>query len=196
MSLAKLIERCKEEHAGLMFCETVRVEKSKKYYRNGNEDNERYSVPVLYREFQRYRLGWQRRLLSAVNFSSKDFKAMLADIGCELPPESDIIFGIDGEKGKLYIDNGRADVPWRLVCYERTKKGGKPDKVKYYCNVAGQPDLLEVRLDSPRSGNVVAYHKRMASGWVAVAADSVTYYYREGELWASLCDIWKFLSAK
>jgi hypothetical protein len=106
---------------------------------------------------------------------------------------ADIIFGLDGTKGKLYIDIGLSDSPWRLVCYERVRRGGPPFRVKYYCNIAGHIDLLAVRLDNPVCGNIIGYHKRLRGRWVAVSADSVTHYYRDRELWPALRDIWNLM---
>ena len=100
--MARLVEQCKCEHANLLFCESIRVEWSKKVYKDGRIEKERYTVPILYSEFRAYRQSWQRKLLSAVNFNMDDLGTMLAEIANPRYLDgADIIFGLDGQKGKL-----------------------------------------------------------------------------------------------
>ena len=116
-TLYLLVKAAKENIAGTEAC---RVETSTKTLQCGTKNNGRYTIPVLLSEFQRYSTEHQSRIIRHLGFASGQYRDFIEEHKNKIIPNTDIIFGVDGSKGKLYLDFG---APRReLVCIESTGK--------------------------------------------------------------------------
>ena len=158
------------------FTESVRIETSTKGERQG-----RYIIPILLSEFKRYPHEARENILGYLGFSVKQYEEFINDqlVG----PNTDLIVGVDGKKGKLYLDYGYDNI--KLKCLEST------GKVKYYIKQEDPSKDLDV-LRVEANGKVAGYHYRMetpkktADGdyiyWVAKSKDGTKTYYTRPEL--------------
>lgn len=153
--LYQLVRQAKAECRG--FVEALRVETSTK-----NGKGCRYIVPVLLSEFRRYG-AHQGVILDYLGFTRKQYDAFVDDK--RIGPLTDLIMGVDGDKGKLYLDYGDENIA--LKCLE---SGGK---IKYYTKregpVPGGADVLEVKT----GGKIAGYHYRLDTPQTNEHGDSV-----------------------
>lgn len=131
--------------------EAIRVETSIKDGRD-----KRYVIPILFSEFQRYSRTDQDRLLFTVHISRADYTPFLAKHRNKIGTGTDIIFGMDGTKGKIYLDFNQNEV--ELVCLEST------GKVKTYTEILEQTETISPNypikhtLKVESGGNITGYH--------------------------------------
>jgi hypothetical protein len=185
LTLYHLIKNIKNQPG--TFRERIRVEASCKNGRTG-----RYIVPILLSEFLSYKDHEQRIILSQVGYTLRQFKKIL--LTNRVDDNADIIFGLDGNKGKLYLDNGTD-----LVCYQGCEV--KPSKI-YRSSTRRREGISTILRVYNRNGCHIANHYRLSnpewwSGWslhwIAVNKNrEITYYVRPGfggEVWDSILDI-------
>ena len=161
------IYQCKVQLAFHSKVEQIQVETSVKY-KNGQEFTGRYTLPILLDEFLEYTLDQQETIFKAVGFKREDFRLKL-----NKGSTSDIIFGFDGPKGKLYFDHLDEPTDPHIVCYESTGKR------KYYRFQKESTTRLDVTDDT---GKRIGIHIRINGEnniyWYAIGPDSFTIYYR------------------
>ena len=161
------IFECKVQLAFHSKVEQIQVETSVKY-KNGIPFTGRYTLPILLDEFLEYTLDQQETIFKAVGFKREDFRLKL-----NKGSTSDIIFGFDGPKGKLYFDHLDEPTDPHIVCYESTGKR------KYYRFQKESTTRLDVTDDT---GKRIGIHIRINGEnniyWYAIGPDSFTVYYR------------------
>ena len=123
-SLYNLIRTAKQ---GISRAESIRVEASIKNGAGG-----RYIVPVLLTEYQRYNTDIKNQILRSVNITPTQLQDFLNDK--KVTTGSDIIFGCDKDKGKVYLDYGDTN-KMELKCLEST------GLVKRYTETLDAPPL-------------------------------------------------------
>lgn len=97
--------------------EPIRVEVSQKAHVADTKkvpSRSRYIIPILLQEFIHYREADIKSILDAVSVSFDVYETILADP--RIGKNTDIIFGMDQNKGKLYLDFG--GILMESVCYE------------------------------------------------------------------------------
>jgi len=166
-TLYELIEKAKKSSSG--FRERIRVETSTKDSEGG-----RYIIPILYVEYQHYKLEDQHAIISFLGFKDEVIAEFLDDK--KIRPSTDIIFGVDKGKGKIYLDYGGEDIS--LKCLEST------GEIKIYKKTAKGDCNLRVK---DGNGLVTGYHRRLKRPqrnkhgdyvyWVAESVDGRRAYY-------------------
>ena len=140
---------------------SVKTAQSVKTWQSG-----RFTIPLPLDEFLAYTAEEQATLFRAVGFNRHDFTLKTGT-------SSDIIFGFDGEKGKLYFD--RLDEPQdpHIVCYEAQ------GKIKYYRYQPGSQTRLNV---TDASGKKIGIHIRINGEenvyWYGINKEGFTFYIR------------------
>lgn len=186
--LYQLVRQAKADCSG--FVEGLRVETSTK-----NGKGCRYVIPILLSEFRRYDKAQRAGILKHLGFTQAQYDEFVDDE--RINAGTDLILGVDGDKGKLYLDYGGENIA--LKCLEST------GKVKYYTKrespVSGGADVLEVRTDNAR-GNIAGYHYRLDTPqtnehgdsvyWVAENKDGSKSYYTRPYL--PLVDLLDFIN--
>lgn len=154
--LYRLVSEAKNRCDG--FVEAIRVETSTK-----NGRGRRYIIPILLSEFSRYQRADVLAILTHLGFTRKQYDAFVRDK--RITPATDIILGVDGPKGKLYLDYGDEDIA--LKCLE------SDGKIKYY--MKKRKNLLEVKTD----GKISGYHRQLDTPHANVHGDMI-YWIAEG----------------
>lgn len=174
------------------FTEVLRVESSIKWQK-GQKTDGRYIIPVLLSEFSKYSEKDKRNILNYLGFTIKQYKRFITDKN--IGPGTDLILGVDGSKGKLYLDYDM-DQGIALKCLEST------GKLKYYIKICGG-DVLRVE----SNGNAVGYHYRLKQPslneygdrvyWIARGTDGSRTYYTRPHLWlVELIELIELLKSK
>jgi hypothetical protein len=152
--------------------ECIRVEASLKNGASG-----RYTIPILLTEFKRYTKEDITNILSTVHMSYIQYLEFIDDVN--VIPNTDIIFGLDGTKGKMYLDYGAAVMVSK--CLE------SDGKEKRYRQVSSnkQYKIIDVYTEGRRCGE--HYYLRSPikiAGideyvyWIGYTESGVTYYFR------------------
>lgn len=170
--LYHVIDGIKGYYAGT---ETIRVETSYKVQPDGTTIWNRYVIPILLSEWYRYTEEDQQTVCSAVGFNPGSVRQILANHKKQITPSTDIIFGQEGNKGKIYLDFDTNS----LVCYESNRTTTKPTKT-YTQTDKGAADVLIVK-DS--DGNTLGTHTRNTDGknnvyWISHVKSGTSYYTR------------------
>ncbi len=151
----------------------LKLECSVKIKEGGNIGDGRYTVTLLLQEWNSYFKEDQDAILARLKFTRRRLREILAEHAAEINDDTDIIFGVDGKVGKIYLDfNGS------LVCYEST------GKVKYY---HPDPDDKNTLIVSCK-GTVTGKHTRCLTDethrgypvfWIGTSeSEEKTYYIR------------------
>jgi len=150
--------------------EQIHIETSVKY-KDGVTYMNRYTLPILLDEFLEYTTEEQETIFKAVGFERQNFLLKL-----KKGTTTDIIFGFDGSKGKLYFDYLDEPIDPHIICYEST--GIR----KYYRFQKDSTTRLDV---TDEKGQRIGIHIRINGEnniyWYSIGRDSsITIYYRSG----------------
>ena len=147
--------------------EHIHVETSVKY-KEGVPYMNRYTLPIFLDEFLEYTIEEQETIFKAVGFERQNFQLQL-----KKGTTTDIIFGFDGSKGKLYFDHLDEPTNPHIICYESTGKR------KYYRFKKDSITRLDV---TDETGKRIGIHIRINGEnnvyWYSIGPDSITLYYR------------------
>jgi hypothetical protein len=157
----------------------LKLECSVKIKKNGDKTDKtdgRCTITLLLQEWNSYFKDDQDAILDRLQFSREQLNKILTDHAAKINDDTDIIFGLDGKVGKIYLDfNGS------LVCYEST------NKVKYYHPDPDDKNTLIVTVLG-EDQSVAAKHIRCLTGetykgypvfWIGKKEpDETTYYIR------------------
>ena len=169
----------------LGFTEAIRVETSTK---DGKQN--RYIIPILLSEFRRFSIQDKKSIIKFLGFTMDKYYRFIDDPN--IGPNTDLILGVDGKKGKLYLDYGHQNI--KLKCLESN------GKIKYYLKKDSDldSDILQVKIN----GKISGHHYRLETPrinnkgdyiyWVAEAVDGTKTYYTRPRL--PLIDLVDFIN--
>lgn len=140
----------------------------KKNFKTNKESKGRYIIFIILEEFNNYTLVEKENIFKLVNFKFSEFEKLIKN----MDKISDIIFGYDGNKGKVYLNETYTKK--RLYCYEN---GGK---IKYYKEV--YPNVKYVYdtkdLNTILKTDIRIRDKNNKFVWHSHYQDEMTTYYR------------------
>jgi hypothetical protein len=167
-TLYKLIKKARIE-------ESIKLECSVKVTEDSVEEG-RCTITLLLSDWNSVQKSDQEDILRYLNFSRSKLNYILTENADKISRDTDIIFGIASNIGKIYLDfNGS------LVCYEST------NKVKYYIPDDKDPNVLNVIIKNQNQNQIIGKHKRMLNKyfyrgypvyWIGTTNQSKSFYIR------------------
>ena len=151
------------------------VEISVKRFTDGRVVLGRYTITMRLVEFQSLPGHVQKRIFRYLGFNLKDYQGHMFD------RNADIIFGQDGNVGKIYFDRLDDPLDPHLICYEST------GRVKYYRPQFLSKNWLGLNICNglnvfDEAGQRIGVHLRVNGDqgvyWYGIAADYTTEYRR------------------
>ncbi len=168
----KLYEAVLKAKHNITKTECIRVEASIKNGKPG-----RYTIPILFSEFIRYTEVDQNNILHSVHITKEQYLAFVDDP--QIIRNTDIIFGLDGDKGKMYLDYGTRRM--RSKCLEsdgKTKEYYQVDSTETYnlihVYVNGQMHGKHYYLKKP----ITVHNIDEKVYWIGHSDSGTTYYFR------------------
>lgn len=168
--------------------EALRVETSIKVVERKVIGEGRYIIPVLLSEYNTFSQSDREAILAGVHMKQSEITELIGSAG----PRADIIFGVDGDKGKVYIDQGTR--PMRLTCLE--SDGTKKEYYEVHTTRPGVQRTLKVTKNGSAVGHHYYLEKPMGAVYWIAKMDGYTSYYTRPTLngiWirdlASLCGV-------